>query len=1262
MQRDILRVVSRVPGADAAKRAGAKIRATAARSAKKAAIGLLAVAGFAGLAWMTSPSSPTALAATEIANEIVWVARREGEPNREGITETVLGVVDLAAQTQIPVPLTGATGATGPTHQLTEAGVIRDATEIRRWYVSIGGAVVVASTVLVFMVVILAIMKILAYVHGKPRATSDRVVGGHHPVTTRSTDDLYLTAIALVAGITKTIAALRSREQNRAFGWLLVVSFIVLKWSSVLGVPSGAPITLDFTQAPDAESLVGLANRHVGDMGHMARSIVRSHLDHIILIGETVRVSPISESVLGYVRTIDVPKMAQYVSDLWSLWAVNGTAAENATLLIKDIVDETPNARGEAAGVGSFPRLIEFRLNASGITGADKSILLSVLTETKSNNTIVAREIRAVAVGMASGSVLQGAPAERSAALRAGIDEMQRMSSEGTSDRGDARASIVDNTEVGKAAWEQLVCKSVGTGKGNESNYAYTKSAADRRIITLTPPVGTPREAVTVTHAILSAASEKPAPAGHALVFNPGTGGLYSYWGPRSSVRAIRVFDNFTSADSAINTKNALVLASAVAGLDSLFMDAVSAHAQNEPKEPKEPKEPNGGAETKQWEGKFETWATELGCLMSVRLVLTAHLSALFGLPDPLGWLYEGKSESLAAGAEMGRVGYVVFRLTGALTNLRGLITSGTATGESSTPALMQVVALIQTVLPETKTSSDSSDKSDKSVALADTTVRSWTSLAHGVTGSQTFLWFLDFELHLIQNAMPDKGTIAALHHGAHGLVWHAVSEARRVLDTLIYEPGGKLIEPPKDFDGTTVTTQVGAIRSRMDELGTQVSPMWNRLQGHFAQAAGFVDTHYDVAQDAPEAQSANAADATPTNADTENTADAQKKLDAAAKTARQTELAKKHIEYRKQFDAEKTKYLKESNGNRATRTKYGVALELIRKIWDFKPDSGSHPTQPISGSWDTNLYMWWTSGAVNTPEFAVVAREALQGPHFQDGNLPSTQEVITILNDGASARVPTAAEYDEIIVKWEPKGSVTGAEDVAALSEKLLASLKNAHTQTKKIEEALAASAAKDLVDKRTQFFDAQVAKNKHLPMPKQVSWLVALIALEKNKSVGQGPWYVQRKGWDDSGLLTQISHKLLGSIFREVLNLPRFGEDNNPEQVALVIPMIDALSQPDAATAETVDTAASIQTVLSKLDAATADAPQCAAAAPDSGTESPAAQACKATNLIRTMLLDAIEKCNTGDTPELMTEAAFGAAASRARRARKQEPRRFL
>ena len=1003
---------------------------------------------------------------------------------------------------------------------------------------------------------------------------------------------------------------------------------------------------------------------------------------------------------------------------------------KNATRLIEDIVEETPKARGEAAGVGSLLHLIETRLSA-GITGEDRSMLVTVLTDQASPNTIVARKIRVIAVGIASGSVVP-------ARSREGINAIHRMLAAGTSDSGDAGA--IDNISVSKAAWT-LVCKNVGFNRGNVSNYAYTKSAADSSIITLTPPSNTTRETVPLTLGGLIAASAKPAPAGYALAFNPGPGGLNSYGGRGRSVGVILVFDNFTSADSAINTKSTLAVASAVAGLDSLFMDAVSGHAQDEPNEPNEP---NGGAGTKLWEvsEKFEKWATELGGLMSVRLVLTAHLSALFGLPSPIGWLYEGKSES---GAEMGRVGYVVFRLTGALAKLRVLITSGTATGKSSTPALMQVVALIQTVLPATKTSSDRSDKSDKgdkgdksdtSVALADTTVRSWTSLTHGVTGSQIFLWFLEGELDILDNAMPENGTIAALHHGAYGLVWHAVSEARRVIKTLIYDSTkGNTRFPPEGFDGQLMRSQLTAVRSRMSELGkgaaVQSSAQWLRLEGFFQQALSSVmnDVTQSPATQDTEAPSAEAADATQKKTDTKNTAndtqkesdaaaaetvrqkklaepaakqavqfdvekkrhlgapsaeaadatqkkpdtkntanDTQKEFDAAAaETARQkklAELAAKQAGYRAQFDVEKNKYLGQSYGTRPTRTKNGVALELIRKIRDFKPDSGSPPTNAISTSWDKNLFMWWTSGAVNTPEFAVVAREALKGPHFQGGNLPYTQEVITMLNEAASSTVvPNAAEYGKIIQKWEPKDLVDGADDVKRLSDSLLASLKNAHKQKEKIEEELAAQAAQTAQDKNLmKFFDKQVTSTlkQNLSIPKQVSLLVAVIALERHGVINQGPWYVHRKGWDDSGLLTQISHKLLGEIFRAVLKLPRFQEGINPRQVALVIPMIDAFSQPDAAIAGTVDTAASIQTVLSKLDELIAAAPQCAAAA----QESPSAQACEATKLIRTMLLDAIEKCNKRDAAEPVTTeaAAFGAAAARARRTRKQEQRRFL
>ena len=519
----------------------------------------------------------------------------------------------------------------------------------------------------------------------------------------------------------------------------------------------------------------------------------------------------------------------------------------------------------------------------------------------------------------------------------------------------------------------------------------------------------------------------------------------------------IRLFDDVPSTDSlraagesALNLRITLGLASAVAGLDCIYRDKVSDHAQNEPKESKAP---NGGAEVSE---TFKTWATELGGLMSVRLVLTAHLSTLFGLPDPLGWLYKGKPES---GAEMGRVGYVVFRLTRALTDLRGL-TSGGATGESATPALMQVVALIQTVLPATNTS----------VALADTTVRSWTSLAHGVAGSPLFLWFLEGELDLLDKAMPEKGTTAALHHGAHGLVWHAASEARRVIDPLIYEDPtnnkltwkkhdseGRLIQ---DFEEETVTRQVRAIRSQIRVLGKDASEQLHRLQVVFAQAAGVVDVDYDPTAATPEAPSAS-------------DADAPKKLDAEAEATALNTAAKN----RGTFDTVKTGLLADVKNKK--RTTNDMVRQLILEVRFFTMDGGFQ-------TWQTHLGMWWNSGAVETPEFAAVAREALRGPHFQGANLPFTNDVIQILDDEASP-VPTAADYSKIVSQWKkltaatPVTPVAGAEDVAQLSKQLIDKLELALRQ-KTSEE----TAAKDeATHKKAAAFGAAAARARRTRVP---------------------------------------------------------------------------------------------------------------------------------------------------------------------------------
>lgn len=1182
MQRDILRVVSRVPGADAAKRAADKVRATAARSSKKAAIGFLAVAGLAGLVWMTSPSSPTALAAAEIASAVAESATHgRGEPENADTTRTVLKVAEKIDKT----PLVDVTET--PKVPVTEGIVIRDAAAICRGYVHMGGAIVVPP--IVFMFAILALMRGLAYVNG---ATD--------------TGRLYRTAFSIVVIIAQGIAALKSREAKRALVVLLTLSCIFVNWSSVLGVTGAAGDTLQLTPAPDTEDLVGLVARHAGDMRGIASAIVT--MGRGSLTGHVGAAGALTTSVSGYLMTIDVWQIAAQARDWVGRMPANITAAENATL-VKDIVDEPPKTAGEAPVVDtSLANVIETRLNASGITGEVRSFLASVLTDQTGHNTTLARDIRAIAVGIASGSV----PPTLSP------DEIQRMSRHALEGGGGPfeRPEFLGDTVLGNATWA-LVTTRIGTSRGNTSHYAYVSSDADRSIITLTPPVATARETVTLTLGGIIAASARPAPAGFALALNPGLGGLNSYDGRRGS-SVIRLFDDAQSTDSlraagesALNLQSVLGLASAVAGLDCIYRDRVSDHAQNEPKESKAP---NGGAEVSE---TFKTWATELGGLMSVRLVLTAHLSLLFGLPDPLGWLYKGKSES---GAEMGRVGYVVFRLTRALTDLRGL-TSGGATGESATPALMQVVALIQTVLPATNTS----EQSDTSVALADTTVRSWTSLAHGVTGSPIFLWFLEGELDLLDKAMPEKGTTAALHHGAHGLVWHAASEARRVIDTLIYEDPTNNKRTWKNFplDIRTVESQLGAVQARKHELGTSADSQWGRLEVDFAQAA-------DALADDPTA-------ATP-EAPSASDADAPKKPDAKAEATKA--LAAKN---RGTFEAVKTRLLGDVHNKKPTTN--DMVRELILEVRFFTPDGD--PFQ----SWQTHLGMWWNSGAVETPEFAEVAREALRGPHFQDANLPFTNDVIQILDDAASP-VPTAADYRNIVSRWKTLTTaqvtpVAGAEDVAQLSKQLIDKLELALKQkTSEEEAAKTAKAATEQRQQRTTNSLNAIAK-KFESKPKTAAHMLASIA--KGGGKGNGHWQSRLRAWEDSGLF-DISATLLGKIFREVAKLPPFQDGDNTGHVTRVIDELNKIPS-DSAAGGTIEAMRSVVDALGS--SATCAAPAAPAASAHSSESITAeAQACGATRKIVDMLNFAIDK---------QTSNAKGGSFG-ARRTRAREPRRFL
>jgi len=971
MQRDILRVVSRVPGADAAKRAADKVRATAARSSKKAAIGFLAVAGLAGLAWMTNPTpNPTReLAEGDAAQSLATQGALAPGPARV--------LVGAAEDTRPPV----APGELAGIAVISIQDLAQKADVVGPSAKGLGLAVK-------FAMVALAILMVM---HGAEELSA-----------VSSAFRIICSVMTIISKFTLRLERKRSMIVLLAFGIGVIASF---------GGLSG------FCASPQLENGIGGSGTNTS----MNTSMI-SREGGLTLEAATCMLEH-GMAFLSRAGAIQAG-LATWGSGAWDAVLNAGEGPSdahigNATGLLRDL-DETPKMAPVVDS--SLANVIETRLNDSGITGEVRSFLVSVLTDQTSHNTTLARDIRAIAVGIASGSV----PPALSP------DEIQRMSRHALEGGGGPfkRPEFLGDNALGNATWA-LVHTRIGTSRRNTSHYAYLSSDADRGIITLTPPVATALETVTLTLGGIIAASARPAPAGFALALNPGLGGLNSYYGRRGS-SVIRLFDDVPSTDSlraagesALNLQSTLVLASAVAGLDCIYLDRVSAHALTEPKESKAP---NGGAEVSE---TFKTWATELGGLMSVRLVLTAHLSLLFGLPDPLGWLYKEKSEP---GTEMARVGYVVFRLTRALTDLRGL-TSGGATGESATPALMQVVALIRTVLPATKTS----EQSDTSVALADTTVRSWTSLAHGVTGSPIFLWFLEGELNLLDQAMPEKGTIAALHHGAPGLVWHAASEARRVIDSLIYEDPTNDKRIWKNFpsDIKTVESQLGAVQARMHELGTSSDSQWGRLQVLFAQVAGSL--YDDPTAATPEAPSVS-------------DADAQRTLDAEAEAT--NALAAKN---RKAFDTVKTGLLGDVNKNKKPTTN-DMVRQLILEVRFFTRDGD--PFQ----SWQAHLGMWWNSGAVETPEFAEVAREALRGPHFQGANLPFTNDVIQILDDAASP-VPTAADYSKIVSKWKtltaatPVTPVAGAEDVAQLSEQLYQKLQSA--LAKKTSEEAAAKAA---------------------------------------------------------------------------------------------------------------------------------------------------------------------------------------------------------
>ncbi len=299
MPRSILSVVSRVPGADTVKRAGAKLRASAARSAKKAAIGGLALAGFAGLAWMLSPSSPTMIAADETAVVLVETARgaiqdETGRPpdDHASLHAGLVQVVATLERVPLPPVLPGVI--------ISSEVVTNDAQGLLRWFCRNGGTVIVPMPVLMFSV--LALMRVLAHIHGA-----------------RNAAQLYLAAISIVGVVMQAIAALRGREQSRVWVWLLVLSFIFVKWSSVLGAAAAADpdtVTLTFASASHPEALVGSTARHLGDIHGIASAIVT--MGNGAVTSHVREAGGLTLSVAGYLSTVvDVGPMVNQARDFF---------------------------------------------------------------------------------------------------------------------------------------------------------------------------------------------------------------------------------------------------------------------------------------------------------------------------------------------------------------------------------------------------------------------------------------------------------------------------------------------------------------------------------------------------------------------------------------------------------------------------------------------------------------------------------------------------------------------------------------------------------------------------------------------------------------------------------------------------------------------------------------------------------------------------------------------------------------------------------
>ena len=1324
MQRDILRVVSRVPGADAAKRAGAKVRATAARSAKKAAIGLLAVAGLAGLAWATSPSSPTALAAAEIA-VIVGEIPDEGPDGTAAVTDAVAGTLPLFAERLETVPL--------PSHAprvINADDVAKDAEVLSRSYVRMGGTIIIPPIVLTFLV--MALVRVLAYVH-----------------ETSNVPQLYMAALLIVSAVMIAIAAMTDRKQNRAFCCFLAMSFIFVDWSGALGVADAAQNTLNtlnITAAPDLEAWIGSVSRHTGDVYEVARALVtmgRHSATGALALGVTgymgsLDLRPIvarawefldrlaAEAVVPFAEGGMPPALANRTA-LAISWIDGDTkrkveailADKNASPKTRSLIcryiqhnqDAALTAIGElgngAAGAAwahpSSPHAVDTRgvlalINADGaLHEAPWDVHLGELASilTASDTPIAIPTTWSLLSAMLADAPKPNQSAKPTGLFGAGL-LLERFAAQDrvfeVAARHVARATHVAGS---------ITLPALSAGIGVASDEA-------RGAITI--------NLIDVLRAIGSGAV--PVPLGYAFGIGISSRGAYEH-----DLVAGEVAKMHDGAE-----KSAVVL---MTQLRTLVGDLAIAFDK-------------AGEESKQ----------EIAGAIADG---SALLDFFAGVEDKLSWLSEnGKPRMALLGAS----------LASALDEMES--TQGDAT---RTKGAWRVVALVRQI------SSKAPSRSDF-----------WMSLSSAVTERPEFTAYLLLQLetaadsaqasynrnvarHIDSLNKTNFSSMAAIAsrtpvemHLFHSIYLPPVEAAKRVLvvdhaRNLAREQTAKDSQPDAisqkqterdvleeakqaagDSDPELAKFLNAAVQQAFDNVDKQLFAdemaearaekkserevaatllawiarpggiwkehcVWNTeliswvssgaletaniggiLKG-ITKLAPFTDAHNadftaqviavldaikpaqtDVATSCGSALTSaenllksrpwlsGKSELTEEQSATKLIYDALRVESGASACANAKQAAadsaKTHARRSSAFDKEENSL--RVNRARSGTTQNGIALELIKVILYFRQDGNAGLA--IANSWRAHLNMWTSSRAVNTPEFAEVARELLTHPRFQGDNLPFTKKVIDILNatEAPAAHVPTADGYRAIISAWGHKETVAGATDVAELSEKLRESLKNAQL------------AAQDAQDKKSmKFFDKEVEKaiKQNLPMPEQVSWLVALIALEKYTSAGHGPWFAQHEVWKESGLLTQISHKLLGEIFRAVLTLPRFKEGINPKQVALVIPMIDAFSAPDAATAGTVDTAESIKTVLSELDKLTADAPQCAAAAKDGDTESHTAQACEATRLIRTMLLDAIKKCNKGDAAELTTEAAaFGAAAARARRTRKQEPRRFL